>query len=317
MSLRLSSSQTSFFVSLWGGLGIPGDEVPTDGDNGGSPLANDGISPTSEYRIETVTAPSAGTLTVYPDTSYLFEGAPDGSYDWVYRVFEDSIDRGVATETFVIGSPVASFSTTTSLPVFSGGASVSGTSPVAVFNTTTALPSFSGSAHVSPVAVFSTVTASPVFVGGASIDGASPIASFNSTTELPLFSGAVSVSPVAAFSSATTLPVFNGSASVVGSPAAFSFATITTLPTFSGGAVVAGIVWPPTSDVRLGVTYGPTGTEYTGTMTGTSGPSASDIAAAVVAAMQTSPTPFPSNVTHFNGNPTVGSGTPADPVRPA
>lgn len=41
------------------------------------------------------------------------------------------------------------------------------------------------------------------------------------------------------------------------------------------------------------------------------------IAAAVVAAMQTSPTPFPSNVTHFNGNPTVGSGTPADPVRPA
>ena len=50
---------------------------------------------------------------------------------------------------------------------------------------------------------------------------------------------------------------------------------------------------------------------------GTSGPSASDIAAAVVAAMQTSPTPFPSNVTHFNGNPTVGSGTPADPVRPA
>ena len=46
-------------------------------------------------------------------------------------------------------------------------------------------------------------------------------------------------------------------------------------------------------------------------------PSASDIATAVVAVMQTSTTPFPSNVTHFNGNPTVGSGTPADPVRPA
>lgn len=27
--------------------------------------------------------------------------------------------------------------------------------------------------------------------------------------------------------------------------------------------------------------------------------------------------PPPVNVTHFNGNPTVGSGTPADPVRPA
>lgn len=77
------------------------------------------------------------------------------------------------------------------------------------------------------------------------------------------------------------------------------------------------MIWPAESDVRLGVTYGPTGTEYTGAMTGGSGPSASEIAAAVVAAMQTSPTPFPSNVTHFNGNPTVGSGQPNDPVRPA
>ena len=74
--------------------------------------------------------------------------------------------------------------------------------------------------------------------------------------------------------------------------------------------------YPAPSDVRLGVSYGPTGIEYTGTMTGTSGPSASDIAAAVVAAMQTSPTPFPSNVTHFNGHATQGSGQPNDPVRP-
>ena len=73
--------------------------------------------------------------------------------------------------------------------------------------------------------------------------------------------------------------------------------------------------WPVASDVRLGVAYGPTGTEYTGTMTGGSGPSASDIAAAVVTALNA--TTIPVNVTHFNGNPTVGSGTPADPVRPA
>lgn len=76
-------------------------------------------------------------------------------------------------------------------------------------------------------------------------------------------------------------------------------------------------VWPAESDVHLGVTYGPTGSEYTGTMTGGSGLSADQIAAAVLAAMQTSAVPIPSNVTHFNGNPTVGSGTPVDPVRPA
>jgi hypothetical protein len=249
MSLRLSTSQSAHHVSLWGGLGIPGAEVPTTGDNGGSPLANDGISPTSEYRIETVTAPSAGTMTVFPDTSYLFEGAADGSYPWVYRVFEDSIDRGTATETLVIGSPVASFATTTALPAFSGSASIAGASPVAVFNTTTALPTFSGSA------------------------------------------------------------------SVAGTPAVFSFATTTSLPTFSGGAVVAGIVWPATSDVRLGVTYGPTGSEYTGTMTGGSGPSASDIAAAVVAALGA--TTIPVNVQQINSKPLTGSGTPADPMRPA
>ena len=39
------------------------------------------------------------------------------------------------------------------------------------------------------------------------------------------------------------------------------------------------------------------------------------IAAAVVA--QLSATTIPVNVTHFNGNPTVGSGQPNDPVRPA
>ena len=75
--------------------------------------------------------------------------------------------------------------------------------------------------------------------------------------------------------------------------------------------------WPAESDVRLGVTYGPTGSEYTGTMAegGGSYPTADQIAAAVVA--QLNATTIPVNVTHFNGNPTVGSGTPADPVRPA
>ena len=75
--------------------------------------------------------------------------------------------------------------------------------------------------------------------------------------------------------------------------------------------------WPAESDVRLGVTYGPTGAEYTGTMAegGGSYPTADQIASAVLAAIQG--TTIPVNVTHFNGNPTVGSGQPNDPVRPA
>ena len=73
--------------------------------------------------------------------------------------------------------------------------------------------------------------------------------------------------------------------------------------------------YPDPSDVRLGVTYGPTGTEYTGTMTGTSGQSASDIAAAVVAALGA--TTIPVNTVQINSKPLTGSGTPADPMRPA
>lgn len=44
---------------------------------------------------------------------------------------------------------------------------------------------------------------------------------------------------------------------------------------------VSSGVWPQAADVRLGITYGPTGTEYTGTLTGGTGATAEQIAAAV------------------------------------
>lgn len=75
-------------------------------------------------------------------------------------------------------------------------------------------------------------------------------------------------------------------------------------------------VWPAESDVRLGVTYGPTGIEYVGTMTeGGTYPSAESIAAAVVSALQG--TTIPANTVMVNHVPLQGSGIPADPMRPA
>ncbi len=76
-------------------------------------------------------------------------------------------------------------------------------------------------------------------------------------------------------------------------------------------------VWPLTADVRLGVTYGPTGAEYTGTMAEGGGtyPTAESIAAAVLAALQA--TTIPVNVTKVHNVVLTGSGTPADPMRPA
>ena len=76
-------------------------------------------------------------------------------------------------------------------------------------------------------------------------------------------------------------------------------------------------MWPLSSDVRLGVTYGPTGAEYTGTMAEGGGtyPTAESIAAAVLAALQG--TTIPVNVTQVNHVTLQGSGIPADPMRPA
>ena len=73
-------------------------------------------------------------------------------------------------------------------------------------------------------------------------------------------------------------------------------------------------MWPAESDVRLGVAYGPTGTEYTGTMTGGT-VDVDAIAAAVLAALQG--TTIPVNVTQVNSVTLQGSGIPADPMRPA
>ena len=78
-------------------------------------------------------------------------------------------------------------------------------------------------------------------------------------------------------------------------------------------------IWPAESNVRLGVTYGPTGTEYTGTMTGGSGPTAEQIAAAsaaaVLAALQS--TTIPVDVTRTLGVELTGDGTEGNPWRRA
>ena len=56
-------------------------------------------------------------------------------------------------------------------------------------------------------------------------------------------------------------------------------------------------------------------TAYTTTSVGGSGPSAESIAAAVLAALNA--TTIPVNTVQINSKPLAGSGTPADPMRPA
>ena len=73
--------------------------------------------------------------------------------------------------------------------------------------------------------------------------------------------------------------------------------------------------WPVASDVRLGVTYGHTGTEYTGTMAegGGSYPTAESIAAAVLSALNA--TTIPVDTKKMNGHTIIGDGSESDPWR--
>ena len=73
-------------------------------------------------------------------------------------------------------------------------------------------------------------------------------------------------------------------------------------------------MWPAESDVRLGVTYGPTGTEYTGTMTGGTGATVDEITAAVVSALQG--TTIPVNIKQVNDVTVQGAGTKLNPWQP-
>lgn len=98
-----SALSGGWLTSAYPGAGILGSEIPTTGDNGGSPVLNDGISAGKEYRWALVTPPTSGTITLYEDLTFEFSGAADGIYSAVYRLWEDGADQGTATITLQVG----------------------------------------------------------------------------------------------------------------------------------------------------------------------------------------------------------------------
>lgn len=101
---------SSHTVKRYAGFGILGSDIPTIGDNGGSPVLNDGILSNSEYYWEVETPPASGTLAIYPDMSFEHIGAADGSWPWVYRLYWVDADgtngSTTATVTDVFGTAV-------------------------------------------------------------------------------------------------------------------------------------------------------------------------------------------------------------------
>ena len=85
-------------VKFYPGFGILGADIPTTGDNGGSPVLNDGINPASEYHWRLITPPASGIFTIYRDLScdYDSTGAANGDYTAVYELFEGAGSAGTA-----------------------------------------------------------------------------------------------------------------------------------------------------------------------------------------------------------------------------
>lgn len=98
-----SALSGGWLTSAYPGLGILGSAIPTTGDNGGSPVLNDGISAGKEYRWALVTSPASGTITLYEDLTFEFSGASDGIHSATYRLWEDGVDQGTATITLQVG----------------------------------------------------------------------------------------------------------------------------------------------------------------------------------------------------------------------
>lgn len=84
------------------GNGVLGADVPA-----GSPLANDITLPgeaADEFRAEILTRPAGGTVFMYPDSSFVAAGFPDGVHSGTYEGFKNGISYGTATYTFTIGA---------------------------------------------------------------------------------------------------------------------------------------------------------------------------------------------------------------------
>jgi len=120
MSCRVDTASWISGACLVGnrGLGVRGDAVPSSGDSGPAPLYNDITLPAdaaAEVRALVLTLPSAGTLAVYEDSSFVFAGAPDGTYTWTYQAYKDGATLGSPnTVTLTVGAAVLAGAATAS-----------------------------------------------------------------------------------------------------------------------------------------------------------------------------------------------------------
>lgn len=231
-----SALSGGWLTSAYPGLGILGAAIPASGDNGGSPVLNDGINSAKEYRWELVTPPSAGSITLFEDLTCLFSGSPDGIYTAVYRLWEDGANQGTATITLQIGPSHTTITATLAGVV---GSVASAPSPKTVISS--ALANIFGAVTSASGTSLTTVSASLGNISGAIASRVSPKTTISAT--LSGVSGAVvSSTGVAVTTISANLAAIVGSVSAKSSPVTTITATlnhITGAVTSSPAGVVA------------------------------------------------------------------------------
>lgn len=113
MSLRCitgTNSLTGLIASVYPGLGIRGDAIPSTGGDGPSPVYSMLSLPADaakEYRLRNVAVltPSASVQT-YEDLSAVVTppvGTVNGKVVWSFRLDEDGVDKGTSVQVVIVG----------------------------------------------------------------------------------------------------------------------------------------------------------------------------------------------------------------------
>ena len=197
------------------GLGVLADDIPSEGDSGGSYLFNDLTLPADsgkEICGRITSWPSAGALYAYEDGAFEFTDAPDGSYSFIYSLYVDGVASGSGTVVLQVGSATAAISATTDATTFSGAASSGATASIGA---TSGDATFSGQSTCGAAVRVAAVTANATFSGSAALSGVTS-ASISAVTDAAAFSGSACSSPQARIVATTAATTFSGLAIVSG-----------------------------------------------------------------------------------------------------
>ena len=286
--------------------GILGANIPSEGEHGGSPVLNDfDVDPAAQYYWEVDTWPSAGVLEIFSDLTFTWDafGVADGDYTWVYRLWENGIPGGTATVYMTVGAIVAN-GITAGAPVI-GSPALTQEYALSAASIVSGVPTVEQPDRIQNHAL-----------AGASIESGAPALGTPMLTDIP--AGTMTAEHITAGAPTVGSPTITqnhalGAGAIAAGAPVFGPVTLEQQHALMAGGVTAGSpvvgsptltenagteTWPAESDVRLGVTYGPTGAEYTGAMAegGGSYPTAEQIAAAVDTLLASKFAAIPTNV---------------------